>query len=237
MMTMGRLASTDRPFDLTIERYKSIINLARENGYVFYTTQQFFDAGCPSKGAFLIRHDLDLKPKTLWPILDAERECNVRSTTYVRVTANEYNAFSYHVLPKLLEAERDGFEIGLHTNFVEFAKINNLDTFGVVKRETNMLRQFFNVTGIAAHRDFNYIYNSLPWIRENWDLLSSPGEGCGFSYEAYDNRIEGGTTYVNDSFASHLHWKTSPYDAIKIGKSICFSTHPHWWYVNHPFEE
>jgi len=28
----------------------------------------------------------------------------------------------------------------------------------------------------------------------------------------------------------------SPMDAIKSGKNIHMLLHPHWWYVEHPFE-
>jgi len=235
MIMPSRLSTPERPFDLTITQYKSIITFAKNEGYETNTVRQYFQAGCPQKGVLILRHDLDLKPSSLWPMLIAERECGARSTIYVRVTANEYNAFCYHVLDGLLTAERDGFEIGLHTNCVEFALINSLDPMFVFTRELNMLRQFFTIAGVAPHRDFNYIRNTLPWIRENMSALTSSDQCC-LEYEAYDKKIEDNTIYVNDSFAPHLCWKTTPYDALKTGKSVYFSTHPHWWYVNHPHE-
>lgn len=230
-MTMGKHSTADRPFDLSIARYKEILTLAKRKGYGFYTVQEFIDAGFPTAAALVLRHDLDLKPASLWPMLEAERQCGVRSTVYVRVAADEYNLLGYHVLPKLLAAQHDGFEIGLHTNCVEFAAINRLDPLKLIRSETRILREFFTVTGVAAHRDFNFIHNSLPWIRDNWGSLD-----CDFKYEAYDKRIEDSTVYVNDSFASHLHWKVTPYEALDTGKSIYFSAHSHWWYVDHPFE-
>jgi len=150
------------------------------------------------------------------------------------VTANEYNPLSYHVLPHLLHAQRDGFEVGLHTSCVEFAAINDLNPLDVIQRETNVLRQFFNVTGVAPHRDWNYTHNSLPWLRDNWATISGT---CGLTYEAYAPVLEASTVYVNDTFAPHLCWKTTPYDALATGNSVYFSTHAAWWYVDHPFEE
>jgi len=68
---MGRLSTPNTPFDRTINRYREILDLALYEGYTFMTVQEFLSAGCPTKQVLILRHDLDFKPKTLWPILDA----------------------------------------------------------------------------------------------------------------------------------------------------------------------
>lgn len=208
--------------------------LAADAGYKFYTVGEFFAAGFPKEKAFVIRHDLDVKPASLPPLLKAEIELSIRSTIYVRVMANDFNAFNYLTLPMLLQAQADGFEIGLHTNFLESATIMNLDPFEVLKFETNALRAFFENKSLACHRDVNYTRNSLPWVDANWEKIQSE---LGYEFQAYDDRILKPVHYVNEGLNPHLCWRNlTPEQAILSGKSICLLTHPHFWWETHPFE-
>lgn len=216
------------------EYYQTILQQAKTAGYTFYTVGQFLDAGCPSEKAFILRHDLDAKPASLPGLLRAEKQLGVRSTIYVRVMANDFNAFNYMTLPMLLQAKAEGFELGLHTNFLEFATITGLDPFEVLKFETNAFRAFFDNKSLACHRDIHYTYNSLPWLQENWERVKAE---LGYEYEAYDERIMSSVLYVNEGYHPHLCWRNlTPEQAIETGKSICVMTHPHLWWETHPFE-
>ena len=220
--------------NFSYDYYKSFLKEARDAGYTFYTVGEFLAAGCPKEKAFVIRHDLDLKPASLPAQLRAEMDAGVRSTIYVRVTANDYNAFNYLTLPVLLQAQREGFEMGLHTNFMEVATINDLDPFEVLKFETRAFGAFFENKSFACHRDLNYIYNALPWVFENWEKIQNE---LGYEYQAYDKRIIDSVLYVNEGYHPHLCWrKLTPSEAITTGKSICLLTHPHLWWEKHPFE-
>jgi len=217
----------------SVKAYKSIIKTALDNGYVFMTVKEFLEKGSPSEKVFILRHDFDKQPETCDIFINAEREFNVRSTTYVRVANNDYNPFSYVVYPKLKKAEEDGFEIGLHSNFVEYSKITNIPIIDILSSEWNALSSFYNIEGMACHRDINYAYNSLPWVEENESLLKQ----IGIKYQAYDKKILDSVLYVNEGLSPHLTWRNlTPEEAIKTGKSICLLTHNHWWYYSHPFE-
>lgn len=221
-------------YGFSYESMRSIIEFARSEGYTFHTLVEFIEAGCPSEGAFILKHDLDVKPASLWPLLRLEQRLGIRSTIFVRVTANDYNALSYLVLPHLREAEQDGFEIGLHTNFLEYAKINELDPMEVLSMEHDALFAFLDVVGVSTHRDFNYMHNALPWLQENWDRVR---EALGLEYHAYESRLMDNTIYVNEGYSPHLGWRNdSPEDAITTGQSVYMLTHPHWWWSEHPFE-
>ncbi len=213
---------------------KNIIEHALAKGYKFYTISEFIEANCPSTGAFILKHDLDFRPSTLWPILDLEEDLNVRSTVYVRVTANDYNALCYTVLPHLIKAEHRGFEIGLHTNFLEFAKINNLDPVEVLDMECGALVSFLDIRGMSTHRDLNYMHNALPWLEERWEAIR---DQLGLNYHAYESRLMKNTIYVNEGYSPHLCWRNmTPIEAIATGKSVYMLTHSHWWWKDHPFE-
>ncbi|MDA9792193.1 hypothetical protein N9C15_00905 [Schleiferiaceae bacterium] len=214
--------------------YKKIITSALDMGYVFMTVKEFLENGCPKEKVFILRHDFDKKPQNCDIFINVERELGVRSTTYVRVANNEYNPFSYIVYPKLKKAEEEGFEFGLHSNFLEYAKFTGMRTEDVLTREWKALSAFFNIEGIACHRDINYTYNSLPWIEENSSFIND----IGIKYQAYDEKLMSSVLYVNEGLNPHLCWRTiTPEEAISTGKSICLLTHNHWWYYDFPFEE
>jgi hypothetical protein len=151
------------------------------------------------------------------------------------VTANEYNPFSYHVFPTLYWAKNLGFEIGLHSNFLEFATITGVDPYAALKAEISLLRSFFPAAdSISCHRDINYQFNSLPWLEAHWQTVKSE---LRLAYQAYEPRVLDNVLYVNEGLNPHLCWrKQTPEDAIKTGKSICLLTHSHWWYEKHPYE-
>lgn len=218
----------------SISYYSDILRQALDLGYRFVTLQQFFDLGCPSVGYFILRHDLDKKPQTMKKMLDAELDLDIRSTIFARVTANDYNLLSYPVIGLLKHAESKGFEIGLHTSCVEYATINDMDPFDIICLEKNIMSSYFDIQGIAPHRDLNYAYNSLPFIEMTWDKIKE----LGFKYQAYDNKIETASIYVNEGFSPHLCWRSNPPEqVIMTGKTVYMLTHNHWWYDNHPFEE
>lgn len=226
--------TTPPAYGFSYESMGNIIKTARSRGYRFYTLVEFIEAGCPSEGAFILKHDLDAKPSSLWPLLRLEQRLGIRSTIFVRVTANDYNALSYLVLPHLREAEDDGFEIGLHTNFLEFAEINALDPMEVLSMEHDALYSFLDVVGVSTHRDFNYMHNALPWLEDNWDKIKTE---LGLTYHAYESQLMDNTIYVNEGYSPHLCWRNkTPIEAIATGKSVYMLTHPHWWWSEHPFE-
>lgn len=218
----------------SLDYMRWFINLAKDQGYTFYTCKQYLDAGSPPTRAFIMKHDLDAKPATLPALLELEKECGIRSTIYARVTANDYNVMSYLVLPTLIQAEREGFEIGLHSNFLEYATINNLDPTTVLEAEVRLLKQFLNIRGMSTHRDLNYAYNALPWLEERWDSLK---DRLDLDYQAYDKRLMDNTIYVNEGYSPHLCWRNKkPEEAIATGQSVYMLTHNHWWFKKHPFE-
>jgi hypothetical protein len=227
-------SQTAEPPKFSIDHYSKILRSALEQGYSCVSVREFIRRGCPSRNHFISRHDVDMKASSVALMLEAERELGVPSTVYIRVMGSDYNAFSYPVFNILREAEKQGAEVGLHTNFLEFALINGLEPFAVLDAEIHALRRFFTIAGISCHRDINYIHNSLPVLEENWADWQPK---LGLEYQAYDRQALANTTYINEGLSPHLGWrKDRPEDIIPTGASIYLLTHNHWWYRNHPFE-
>ena len=222
--------------NFSLDYYSKIIDMALEKGYSFVTLNEFFKAGCPSEKHFILRHDVDQKPEGLLKILRLEVNKGVRSTNFIRFTANEYNPFCYPVFQLINFMKKNNFEIGVHTSCVEYAEINGLDPMSILRLEQKMLKDWYGLTGdvsLAPHRDLNYAFNSLPFIENEWKKIKK----LGFSYQAYDQKIMDNVVYISEGFNPHLCWrKDKPEEVIPTKKSICMLTHNHWWYKNHPFE-
>lgn len=218
----------------SIKYYDEIIKIGLNLGYKFVTLREFVELGCPSTNHCILRHDLDTKPQTLEKMLLIEHNNNVKSSIFVRVTANNYNVFSYPVIHVLKKYEALGFEIGLHTSCVEFGKINNMAPLDIIRFEYASLSNFFDIKSVAPHRDLNYAYNSLPFLESIDDELKK----IGLVNQAYDSKIIENSLYVNEGFNPHLCWRNlKPEEAFTTGNTVYMLTHNHWWYDKHPFEE
>jgi hypothetical protein len=212
---------------------EKILRYAKDRSYRIVTLKDFVRLGCPNNGFFILRLDLDLKPQTLRPFLRLIEKLDILATLFVRVTG-PYNILWYPNYKLIQDIKNLDCEIGLHTSAVEWAKINEADPEEVLSAELNLLRSTFDVIGIAPHRDINYMYNTLPWLEDNWLKLSSSTQ---LDYHAYQAKIMNNVIYVNEGLSPHLGWRNQePISAIDSGKSICMLLHPHWWYVDHAFE-
>lgn len=219
----------------TIGNFRRLLEMGRAKGYQFVTLADYF-CGKHGRGPlFIIRHDLDDKPQRLVNILRCEKEFGVRSTVFVLLRTTNYNVFSHALWRILKEAEHDGFEIGLHSNFVETARILDEDPDVILKQEVDCLRSMFRVQGIACHRTLDFMHNSLPYLQSNWTRLKST---LGIDYEAYDARLMREFQYVNEGFKAHLTWRNlSPEEAVATGENVYLLTHPHWWHSNDIYED
>ena len=226
--------------DFSLEHMRKIIELALESGYTFMTCREFMacDIAALPKRVFIMKHDLDAKPDTLWPLLQLETEMGVKPTVYVRVCAPDYNVMSLRVMPELVWWQNYGVEFGLHTNFVEYTKLaevgQDINNTQLLRAEVQLLKNFLDIRGMSTHRDLNYAYNALPWLEEHWDDLK---DVLDLDYQAYDPKLMDNTIYVNEGYSPHLCWRNiTPEEAIATGKHIYMLTHPHWWWVTNPFE-
>jgi hypothetical protein len=221
----------------SINYYRDILESAKNNGYELLSIRDYVlnKAAKFSQKIVLIRHDLDDKPQRLNAILDVEADLGIRSSIYVLVHTNTYNFLSVPVLQSLRHAESMGFEIGLHSNFVEFAKLLDAKPDDILAKEIKILRCHFQIDGIACHRNIDYMFNSLPYLEEKWPSFK---KSLSLLYQAYDEDLFGGFQFVNEGLSPHLGWRSqTPEEVIKSGQSLYLSTHPHWWHRIHAFED
>lgn len=217
--------------------YSSVIAAAKKVGYIFLTMAEYYslDKSARTEKIALLRHDVDSKPNRSKIFMQIERDLGVRSTFFVLLHDINYNALSVRNLRLFSVAEAEGFEIGLHTNFVETSALLGHDPDKLFEAEVNILRSYFNVRGVACHRNIDSMYNSLPYLEAHWSALR---EKHALTYQAYEPQFVDDLTYISDGPTPHLGWRgKTPEDVISSGASICLSTHPHWWHRDHAFED
>lgn len=219
--------------NFSIEVARDFLQVALKQGYEFVTMSEYVTRKTTDKKYFIARLDLDFKPATLQPFVKLASELSIPFTVFVRV-AGPYTIFWYPHFQRIAEAYSSGFEIGLHTTPAEWATLMGRDMETTLSAELQALRAHFDVVGVAPHRDINYIYNSLPWLEKHWEHLKT---SMGLLYHAYESVFHDDMLYVNEGLSPHLGWRgITPTEAIKTGKNIHMLLHPHWWYVEHPFE-
>jgi hypothetical protein len=225
--------SSDEPANAFTYAYlESIVDGAKRAGYQFVRLSDMLRADRPEK-SFVLRLDLDHKPKSLRHFVDVARRRRIPMIVYVR-SVGPYNPLWYDCISILREAVDAGCDIGLHTAAVEWARLTGTTPEKAFAAELGLLRSCFVVDSIAPHRDTNYMYNTLPWIERCWPELSAQH---GLSFQAYDKRLLENSIYVNEGLSPHLGWRaTTPEAAIQSDKSIYMLLHSHWWFDKNPFE-
>lgn len=225
----------ENPVRFSLTYLESIFDKAKKSGYQFLNLREFYSLKNKPSKYFLMRHDVDDAPNAFFKkLIDMEVSCGVRSTSFVQINCNKYNPFDYRCFPAFKYAENCGQEIGLHSNFVEFAEINKLIPKDVLGSHLTALRSFFNVVGLAPHRDLNYMYNSLPFIEYDWQVISSR---FGLKYHAYEEPFFENAVYINEGYSPHVCWRNeSPENVIDSGRNVYIMIHPHLWHENHIHE-
>jgi len=209
-----------------------IIKKAKSKKYKFISFKDYNKF--KNKKKFLLRLDLDFYPKSLSGILEIAKKFKIPLTIYIRV-AGPYNIFWYENYTIIKNAIDQGHTIGLHSNFIERAKLIKKSITKCIDDEITALKKLFgNIITLAPHRDINYIENSLPWIEKNWSKIKKRHN---FKFHAYEKKFFLNFEYINEGLNPHLCWRNiTPETAMKKNKNIYMLIHPHWWFNKNPYE-
>ena len=93
--------------DFTLKIYKKLLTVLKENGYQFYTYNEF--SKYKPNGKFIIlRHDIDKKPNNALAISQIEFELGIKSSFYFKISDD---VFKPDIIKKIASL---GHEIGYH---------------------------------------------------------------------------------------------------------------------------
>ncbi len=209
--------------------YREIMTSFVDAGYRSATFSEYFDMLPEERHKILLhRIDVDKRIDRIPVLHEVQKELGIHATYFFQMHA-DYNVFFYDSYAVIRDLISNGAEIGVHSNFVEFAMYFDESPRSIIQREKRVLEAIFDIPiqGHACHRDLNYVYNSLPYMQE------MGAAALGFRWEAYDKIFTSeNIEYVNEGFAPrHLGWgHLSPAEAILTGKNVCLLLHPHWWH-------
>lgn len=95
----------------TYQAYRELLSLLKEERYEFRDYHTY--SGCPH--CVILRHDIDTSIGCALKMAQVEAEEQAKSTYFVLLTSDLYNAASAKSLAGLREIRALGMEIGLHT--------------------------------------------------------------------------------------------------------------------------
>lgn len=108
--------------EFTFEAYKCLIKLLNENGYRITGYRNYKEY----EKAAILRHDVDMDIEKALVMARLETELGVKSTYYILISSDFYNAFSRKNSEYLREILSLGHSVGLHFDEMKYANDQNL---------------------------------------------------------------------------------------------------------------
>ena len=95
----------------TLNHYKEIIELAKDEGYTITPTIGYLDE---LKKPLLLRHDIDFSIEMAYEMANFEYDLGICSSYYVMLHSPTYNALAPDSIEMIRQMYKMGHEIGLH---------------------------------------------------------------------------------------------------------------------------
>jgi len=196
----------------TYSAYEQLIDSLKSKGYVFcdYLNYSQFDR------TVILRHDIDMDIGRAVDLAEIEHKMGVKSTYYVLISSDFYNAFSKKNIKLLQYIKNMGHEIGLHFDEEKYEKEASI--LDAIEREINILEQFLGdkVLSVSMHRPSPKTLSSNYVIRSG-EVVNS------YSTEFFEN-----FKYISDS---RRNWREDVLEVVQTGEynRLHILTHPIWY--------
>lgn len=208
--------------DFTFDFYEGLLQALISNGHEMTT---FSEAPTVLKGTrkSLLRHDIDKSVSKAVIMAEIEASLGLKATYFVRLHSNYYNPYGHIVSKQLREILSLGHEIGLHTEFYDYGKIQGLNPKDVFRDETHVLEKIVGkeVKSFSLHRttgstSIDELMSEVKAIAGDFGMVNAYSD-------AYFKDIK----YISDSSGS---WKSgNPLEWVNQ-ENLQVLTHPDWWY-------
>jgi len=229
--------------DFTLNIYKKLLEALKENGYSFFTFEEY----CAKKalGKFVIlRHDVDLRAGHSLATAKVEGALGIKASYYFRVVPQSDQPDKIKAIVAL------GHEIGYHYEDLSLFKGNTSVAIDHFVAKLTHFRKFYPVKTICMHGSPTSKYdNRTIWKFYNYSdfgIIGEPYFDIDFNNVFYltdTGRCWDGEKFsvrdkVNSSFKQSYHSTRKLINAAKIGSlpdKIMITTHPQRW-TNNIFE-
>ena len=204
--------------EFTLKRYEEILISAISGGYDFINFEQIDKNSSPYN--CILRHDIDVELLSCLPILEVERECNIKATYFLMLRSTAYNLLcieSKRIIERILE---DGHKIGLHF-MNEF--YNDNSPSAVIK---NILYE-----KSTLENELEVKINSFSFHQPSQEILNSQ-INIPSMVNTYRKDDMGDFYYMSDT---NMRWREEhPIDIFtkKLHSNLQLLIHPIWWTEN-----
>jgi len=226
--------------DFTLKIYKKLLLALKENGYSFFTFEEY----CSGKttGKFVIlRHDVDLRAGHSVATARVEVELGIKASYYFRVVPESNQP------DKIMAIADMGHEIGYH--YEDLSIFGGRDDKAIVhfKDQLEYFRQFYPVKTICMHGSPTSKFdNRAIWKSYNYrdyGIIGEPYFDVNFNEVFYltdTGRCWDGERYsvrdkVNSAFKETYHATSEIIETANSGTlptKIMITTHPQRWTNN-----
>lgn len=198
----------------TYDAYRSLLMLLQSHGYEFtdYHEWRKFSR------CVILRHDLDFDISRAVKIAKIEADVGARSTYFVLVHSDAYNALSFRNVKILKQVLHYGHDIGLHFDEMSYPEWN-----GDKEKICIFIREEATVLGRAIGK----AVSSVSMHRPSADILGEDLKIPGI-VNSYGNTFFHEFKYLSDS---RRHWR-EPVEATIANENyerLQILTHPFWY--------
>ena len=197
----------------TYNAYVGYLKLLKTAGY---SLTRFQDARTSMEPKAIIRHDIDLSPKSALKMAELDYENGCLATYFVLISSTFFNLLDKDNEASILKIASLGHEIGLHFDVTKYADADGNALQAAIEREIDLLSAIIGkpVKSMSWHiprRDL--IGKRLPFLEEQGIL------------NAYDPEFFDGYKYCSDSM---MRWRDPLVDYVDCVRypKLQVLTHP-----------
>tara|TARA_Y100000294_G_C8554651_1_gene336728 strand:- start:1432 stop:2202 length:771 start_codon:yes stop_codon:yes gene_type:complete len=231
--------------DFSLQAYESYLNLVKDTDLKIITFNELLSLSIFPDNFFVIRHDVDRKPKNALNMATLESEMSIKSTYYFRSKSHVFK-------PEIILSIRDlGHDIGYHYECLSDSKGDKEKALSNFKKNLEMFYSICSVKTISMHgRPLSPFNNLGMWevngthklIKEKFKLLGEINLDIDYSDIAYLNDTGRNWSSTKNNIRDHVKSNISlsinssdelvNYLSEAPHRKIVFQIHPERWSQN-----
>ena len=219
ILTRSRLMTTPAQFvlsRLSRQLYLDFLAKAKARGFSFVCFRDFLPGSPAPVGRYIVlRHDIDFAPSYSLEMAEIEHAAGIKSTFFVLVDDQFYNALQSDVIRQIRQIHSLGHEIGLH---FALSTAVEADIGKEVVFRLNLLSTIAGVTvrSFSQHDPVNAGFAAIALPPEHHVCVDA-------RQVIHDNDL----LYVSDSA---MMWRRHTFEtAMEEDRNLCLLAHPHSW--------
>jgi len=225
--------------DFTIQTYKVLLQVLKEQKYAFQTFEEFIKN--PKKKVVILRHDVDLLPYHSLRFAKIQNELGIKGVYYFRAVPESWDE---KVIKEIVTL---GHEVGYHYETMDTANGDIDKGWDQFKDNLNELRKVTQVSTVCMHGSPRSKYDNKDiWKKYDYKSLGIIGEpyydidfnqvlyltDTGRMWDGYKVSVR---DKVNTTYLQTYHTTQEIIEAINncnTPHQIMFNFHPQRWHDN-----